>query len=671
MENTVVSSSSAPRSATSKLPLESEDSSKTSKQSKGRPPRNSFRKPRPSQQPNSSKKKNSETSAFQEEHADQVNPVSSKQQLPSKKSSATSFEILNKEQAPKSKKNIGKRSEKFKTSVSKTQKNQSTYKTEGDKKHLAPKEKDDPKTNGHPASQKPAPPAKKYQTRNKLNKKTSSFKTRPTKHDSSSKPLKHNQRIPEYSLQKVVIRGLPPDLPSHTFWKSVEKSLPWYQEANEGHFEKVSRKVSSVLLARNSFQTSEGLTTEKPDNPSVSGSSLNLHDNLADTNSNDNNTTSPGKTGEDNNNEKSDFPVNNQTNPESSGTSTTNELSSDALQSAKDFDTNKDPASKKQENDDDNNTLYLGLTEFVTFEKYVSKNLQVLEQPPYFKYFYPGKVSVKPLKTSSPSRAYINFKTQAEAETFVRNYSNHKFVSKDKNVTVAKVEYAIFQMNPNEHKSKPDILVNTIGKDKDFLEFVNSKKNAEKQDDSGTPQSNNLEPTSANPDIVRPDSKLDNENSAQNQNKEETPSTAILDYLRKKKKIALKKSSEKKLARATKKRDSKPSNSNKSVKGDPGTPAITLMNRKVQSTRKVQEDAPAIPYLSDLHHKDADVKTGISSFKKSFKPKHKQKAVSFNTNSPSNSGTTNDTGSPNTGPSTVRRKPKQHPNTKKQDKVEK
>ena len=78
-----------------------------------------------------------------------------------------------------------------------------------------------------------------------------------------------------------------------------------------------------------------------------------------------------------------------------------------------------------------------------------------------WKAFYPGKVRKAYNKLSTPSRAYVAFKTGEQLLAFSQAYDGHTFRDKAGQETHAVVEFAPCQKVPNE-KKKIDTRIGTI-----------------------------------------------------------------------------------------------------------------------------------------------------------------------------------------------------------------
>ncbi|KAI6027017.1 Smg-4/UPF3 family-domain-containing protein [Pisolithus marmoratus] len=103
----------------------------------------------------------------------------------------------------------------------------------------------------------------------------------------------------------------------------------------------------------------------------------------------------------------------------------------------------------------------------------------VTEETATWKVFCPGKLKKRMNKESVPSRAYIAFKNEEALAMFSREYDGHIFRDKSGNESHAIVEFAPFQKIPVERR-KPDIRINTIDKDEDYISFLESLKKSEK-----------------------------------------------------------------------------------------------------------------------------------------------------------------------------------------------
>ncbi|PVU94237.1 hypothetical protein BB561_002713 [Smittium simulii] len=398
---------------------------------------------------------------------------------------------------------------------------------------------------------------------------------------------------------KIEIRNLPFDLPKHIFWKSIEKHLPWYEQSKDGVIIQIKKLQSSLIK----------------NDPADSKNSQKILSSLKFTE----NSSDSQKMFDEPNTENSD-------NPSLTKSAQVAEVGS------KELEINLKP--QEEDNLQESELLqYLGPTQIAEVPTYDSENLKKLDTSPYYRLFIAGKPPKRFSKISKSSRAYIGFKTNTEATSFINSYKTHKFVSKTMLVTPVKVDFALSQMSPNSTKNNKDQLLATIDKDSDFIEFV-KKINAE-----------NSINTSESLDETMLSSVSRNTNPASSVAIELThvvgtdiqslsnTSTVLLDYLRKKKQLIKQKQLEKnsisnqlkkaaKLSAAARSKLQETKNKpNKSSRINMSSKVVTLAKKSqhIKSSNNAISDATDIP--SPLSHiAESETKKNKKSIKFSKKP---------------------------------------------------
>ncbi|OMJ09039.1 Regulator of nonsense transcripts UPF3, partial [Smittium culicis] len=276
-------------------------------------------------------------------------------------------------------------------------------------------------------------------------KSSSNYKPKKITKSKSIKPLPPSL--------KLVIRSLPPDLPEHIFWMSIEKFLKWYMPDKPGKIIKIPKKISNLSSGttesqnplENKSDVQGAVTNDKSNNKHI-GESSDVQNIITSENS-------------------SEYPkeidISNDTNlKEKTGFNDPNKLSKIIDQES-----------------------FLCPVTVEDIPVYSSPSLEVLNHCPYWRSFVKGKVTKRDSKLSIPSRAYIKFKDIDELRHFSKAYNGHKFVSRSGIEYTACVEVSPFQAAPHDTKHIKDNLCGTIFNDKDFLEFANSK-NVSQNDDS-------------------------------------------------------------------------------------------------------------------------------------------------------------------------------------------
>ncbi|OMJ25969.1 Regulator of nonsense transcripts UPF3 [Smittium culicis] len=375
-------------------------------------------------------------------------------------------------------------------------------------------------------------------------KSSSNYKSKKITKSKSIKPLPPSL--------KLVIRSLPPDLPEHIFWMSIEKFLKWYNPDKPGKIIKISKKISNL----------SSVTTETQ-NP------LENKSDIQEAGAND-------KSNNKREGESSDFQ-----NLKSVDSSSENikeiDIPNGTISKGM---TDSNDSNKSSKNIESNFFLCPVTVEDVPV--YSSPSLDVLNHYPYWRSFVKGKVTKRDSKLSIPSRAYIKFKDIDELKHFSKAYNGHKFVSKSGIEYTACVEASPFQAAPHDTKHIKDNLCGTIFNDKDFLEFANSKNDSHNDDSTNDlkindpPTNNSLSVTlsdiSSAQKLPNPSSNLlyksalksivgDDVFQPIDDSKKENESTAILDYLRN---IKNKKSIIKSSSKAERKSSTRPSRPGKS-----------------------------------------------------------------------------------------------------------
>ncbi|KAJ1674857.1 hypothetical protein EV182_002421 [Spiromyces aspiralis] len=223
---------------------------------------------------------------------------------------------------------------------------------------------------------------------------------------------KRGVKIPRF---KVAIRRLPPRLPEHIFWKSVEPCLPWYDETKTGEVKLVDKEVP--------IETGPESLMPVP--------ATNSHDD-----------------------ENHDHDQQQQQQQQSTEA--------------------EDPSKSKVQGTISDMPTARAPTRVIQVEEYYSPNLAVLDKKPYWRHYIPGKIAKSASKVSTFSRAFILFASEAEVAHFSSLYDRHVFIDKSGTKMPAIVEMAPYQGFPYMRKMLRNPLENTIEQDPHFFKFLKS-----------------------------------------------------------------------------------------------------------------------------------------------------------------------------------------------------
>ncbi|OMH86205.1 hypothetical protein AX774_g232 [Zancudomyces culisetae] len=172
----------------------------------------------------------------------------------------------------------------------------------------------------------------------KSNVKDSEKKPKGGRVRAGKSKIKSAKRIK--SKFKVIIRRLPPDLPEHIFWKSVENALLWYNKSDEGTVYEVKMRVSALQKEGAVDGNATGnIAEQKNENESVLDTELVAG---ADVDK---------KTG-----------------------------------------TNLDADEHNEQDIKLNKTSYISETQVISTQMYTSRNLAKLDQKPYYREYIQGKI---------------------------------------------------------------------------------------------------------------------------------------------------------------------------------------------------------------------------------------------------------------------------------------